>query len=293
MTPLSRHGLIAVDIGNSRIKFGYFAPVLNNAPDSTAVSNTLPEPASCLTLSAATDDFAELAAWVETLAPAGWLLASVHRQATERLQNWLHSVSIQSAKTGALAAAHQYQVLNYQQLPLKVRVKRPEEVGIDRLLGAVAANRLRHTSEPAIVISVGSAITVNWVDATGAFCGGAILPGIAMSARAMHDFTDLLPLIPMQELADPPAVLGISTDEAMRSGLYWGAVGAIRELIERLSATYCTASNQQPRIFLTGGAASAVAELLGRSTVHVPHLMLAGLAISASAVGNSNATEQQ
>ena len=108
-------------------------------------------------------------------------------------------------------------------------------VGIDRLLAAVAANRLRNPKRPAVIVDLGTAITVDLVDAEGVFRGGAILPGIAISARAMHDYTDLLPHIPMAELEEPPPALGRATVPAMRSGLYWGAVGAVRELIERLA----------------------------------------------------------
>ena len=59
-----------------------------------------------------------------------------------------------------------------------------------------------------MIVDVGSAITVDLVSADGAFLGGAILPGIAMSARALHEFTDLLPLVDMSELTAPPPALG-------------------------------------------------------------------------------------
>ena len=80
-------------------------------------------------------------------------------------------------------------------LPLEVRLERPDMVGIDRLVDAVAVNRLRDAGRPAVIVDVGTAITVDLVSADGAFLGGAILPGIQMSARAMHEFTDLLPLV--------------------------------------------------------------------------------------------------
>ena len=60
----------------------------------------------------------------------------------------------------------------------------------------------------------------------------------------------------------------------MKSGLFWGAVGAIRQLIERL----CETAGGRPQVFLTGGAGSAVVELLGCETRHVPHLTLSGIA---------------
>jgi type III pantothenate kinase len=120
---------------------------------------------------------------------------------------------------------------------------------------------------------------VDLISADGIFEGGAILPGIAMSARAMHEFTDLLPLVQMGELTDPPEPLGTSTLPALQSGLFWGAVGAIRELIGRLSAGQPTPAD----VFLSGGAGPAVAQLLGPATQHVPHLTLAGIALTAAA----------
>ena len=96
--------------------------------------------------------------------------------------------------------------------------------GIDRLVDAVAANRLRKSHRPAAIVDVGTAITVDLVAADGAFLGGSILPGIALSARALHEFTDLLPLVDVGELVEPPPALGTDTEAAMRSGLFWGAM---------------------------------------------------------------------
>ncbi len=166
-----------------------------------------------------------------------------------------------------------------ERLPLVVDVERPDLVGMDRLASALAANRLRRPESAAIVIDIGSAITVDLITRAGAFAGGAILPGIAMSARAMHDFTDLLPLVMMSEFGAPPAPLGASTTAAMRSGLFWGAVGAARELAARLSA-----GSPATQVFLTGGAASAVASLIvseaGEPAEYVPHLTLGGIALA-------------
>ena len=162
-------------------------------------------------------------------------------------------------------------------LRLAVVLERPDMVGIDRLLNAVAADQLRRPGLPAVVVDVGTAITVDLVSDRGAFLGGAILPGIAMSARALHQFTDLLPLIDMSELLDAPPALGKATVPAMRSGLFWGAIGAVRQLIDRLSSQV----TGQPEVYLTGGAGPTVASLLGPCARHVPHLTLTGIALTA------------
>ena len=126
-------------------------------------------------------------------------------------------------------------LLSHFDLPIKAAVEYPNRVGIDRLAGAVAANRLRHSARLAIIVDVGSAITVDLVNSQGIFCGGAILPGIGMSARALHEFTDLLPHSPLEELTGPPPALGTATLPAIHSGLYWGAVGAMRTCFATLA----------------------------------------------------------
>lgn len=85
----------------------------------------------------------------------------------------------------------------------------------------------------------------------------------------------MLPLIDMTELTAPPPALGTATIPAMRSGLFWGTVGAVRQLIERLTGT------AESQVFLTGGAGPAVALLMGPQATFVPHLTLAGIALAA------------
>lgn len=257
--------LVAVDIGNSRIKFGLFQEAV------TANSPGLPTPARTLDLEPDPERMAEIADWLSDAhcSPemVSWWIGSVQRSITVQLVDWLHRCD-----------ANKITLLTAGDLPLGVRVPRPDMVGIDRLLGAVAANRLRTQDAPAVVVDLGTAITVDLVSPGGEFLGGAILPGIGMSARALHEFTDLLPLLEMKSLAEPPPALGTNTIEAMRSGIYWGAVGGAKELIELLSSTV----QGKLEIFLTGGAAPSVAGLLAPSAVYSPHLTLAGIALAAA-----------
>lgn len=259
--------LLAVDVGNNRLKFGWFPGPIPSP--SQPPGPRLPEPDSTFHLAGDGSDLAGLAAWWEAIGrpEAAWWVASVNRPAATRLVDWLRDVRPR-ADVVLVAAGD---------LPLAVDLARPDMVGIDRLLDAVAANVLRSPGRPAVIVDVGTAITVDLVSAAGAFRGGAILPGIAMSARALHEFTDMLPLIDDCELAAPPEPLGTATEPAMRSGLFWGAVGAVRELIARLAEE----AGAEPQVFLTGGAGPAVAGLLGREARHVPHLTLAGIALAA------------
>lgn len=279
--------LIAVDIGNSRIKLGQFQYKANDQkrPDPFF------EPSDAFDL-AITDrsgqfDDVRLVAWCgeHVGGNAAWMVASVHRGATERFVAAVTKLAAQSNATWPLRQ------INYRDVPLTIRVDQPERVGIDRLLAALAADRLRQRDRAAIVVDLGTAITVDLVDDSGAFVGGAILPGIAMSARALAEQTDALPHVGVDRLDRPPAALGKSTVKAIESGLYWGAVGAIRELITLYSADAAV----PPDVFVTGGASADVAQLLAanedatdhsagnRRTRHVPHLVLAGIAMVADA----------
>jgi type III pantothenate kinase len=205
---------------------------------------------------------------------ARWWIGSVHRPSATRLIDWLRTHRPDDSVT-LLAAGD---------LPLAVALERPDMVGIDRLLDALAADRLRQPHRPAVVVDVGSAITVDLVSPEGAFLGGSILPGIAMGARALHEFTDMLPLLDVSDLSAPPPALGTGTVEALQSGLFWGAIGAIRQLIAELTGSLPAHAGMPDRgeaeIFLTGGASPAVAGLLGRQARHVPHLTLAGIALA-------------
>lgn len=250
--------LVGVDVGNTRIKFGLFV--------ETSGDSDLPLPARTLDFGGLVTDFDEVVAWLapHPVAKVAWRIASVNRPGSSRLIDWLRNRQ----------AADNTRFVTTADLPLEVKLPRPDMVGIDRLLAAVGANVLRAPGRPAVIVDLGTAIKVDLVSADGAFLGGAILPGISLSARALHEFTDLLPLIAMDGLAHPPDPLGTSTVDAMRSGLFWGAVGAARELIGR----FRTANSLEPQVFLTGGAAASVAPLLAVDCSHVPHLVLGGLA---------------
>lgn len=273
MTPAVNFPLVAVDVGNSRVKFGLFAD-----PDvDSCSSRSLPQPVKTLVVDPRIDSWDLLDAWVAgaKLGDFTWWIASVQRQVSAQLVERLRAAGVERIT-----------LVSSGDLPLEIEVPRPDMVGIDRLLGAVGANRLRDPARPAIVVHLGTAITANLVTADGVFRGGAIMPGIGMSARAFHQFTDLLPLIDMQSLAEPPPAVGDSTVPAMTSGLYWGAVGGVKQLIElfgREAAKYGDqATAAPPQTILTGGAAQSVAQLLPGEAQLVPDLVLSAIAIAAT-----------
>jgi type III pantothenate kinase len=173
----------------------------------------------------------------------------------------------------------------FADVPLVVEVDAPERVGMDRLMGAVAADRLRPADRPAIVVDLGTATKVCLLTDVGAFVGGAILPGLAMSARALEEQTDALPHVDVERWQRPPQPLGKSTVPAIESGIFWGTVGAVRELVGQLSKSLAS----PPAVFITGGWSPLVAKVLAEDASldlrHVPHLVLSGVAI-VDAAGN-------
>jgi type III pantothenate kinase len=98
-----------------------------------------------------------------------------------------------------------------------------------------------------------------------------------MAGRALADQTDALPHIVLEHKETPPSPLGKTTKSCIEAGLYWGAVGAVGELVAQLSSNL----SAQPEIFITGGAARSVADSLDKKSLvrYVPHLVLAGIAL--------------
>ncbi|MBC7856368.1 MAG: type III pantothenate kinase, partial [Pirellulaceae bacterium] len=129
---------------------------------------------------------------------------------------------------------------------------------------------------PAIVVDAGTAITVDLVSTDGAFEGGVILPGFRLTAQALATGTNQLPLATFTGQDQPPPVIGKNTDGAIRSGLFWGAVGAVREVIERMSASL----SEQPHVFVTGGDLRHLAPLVSPHSQFVPNMVLSGIAIA-------------
>ena len=247
--------LLAVDIGNYQIKLGLFA----------SVSGALPQPAQIWKVPTGASSFEQLTSLLppESLA---WHVATVHRQAERQLAAWVQ----------LRRPDDPYRLLKNDDLPLAIHVEQPQRVGTDRLLAAVAVNRLRASNRPAVVVDAGTAITVDVVSADGAFEGGVILPGFRLAARALSEGTDLLPEVDDDPASGPPPVVGKSTIAAIRSGLFWGQVGAVCELVRRMSDQL----GAVPQVFVAGGDAERLAAFLPQTQV-VPELVLAGIALCA------------
>jgi len=167
-------------------------------------------------------------------------------------------------------------------------VESPATVGIDRLLTAFAVRRLVAGRQPIVVIDSGTATTVNLVTSDGTFRGGAILPGLRLSAYALHDYTARLPLIDTDQLSDGSFFVdaplpGRNTIDAIKSGLFWGQLGSIREISSRLaqSAARDFGDKAQAVYVLTGGGGRQLVAQLPNA-LYIDCLALHGLAMLAA-----------
>ena len=272
--------LIAIDVGNSRIKFGQFCAQDDCQTESKSAfpiaPAPLPEPDETLSASIEQVEHGMLNDWLDQIAMerARIVVGSVSKTMADRLTPCLMPWFTESGIPFKIDS------LRSEKMPIPMHVENPASVGVDRLAAALAADRLRQPGAPAIIVDVGTAVTIDLVSSDGVFEGGAILPGVQMAARAMHEQTDALPKGELTELEDAPDAIGKNTLSAIHAGLFWGAVGAIRELIDRQRDSL----THTPQVFLSGGAAPSVARLIGGpdyTVRHVAHLTLAGLVIAA------------
>lgn len=284
MSDLTKRIWFAVDVGNSRVKAGLFVlsgePLRRSLPDcqvhfNTSLDDGLPWE-KLLAIGARSEDGAGHGD--ETRAEAVPSLCGVvvgsNQQGVDRIAGeWTRNFDSELLV-----------IRDSQQFPLEIDVEAPQKVGLDRLLNAIAVNSVREPSRAAIVVDCGTATTIDLVTADGTFRGGAILPGFALCAKAMHHYTEVLPFISIDQIvnvdaesaAHPP--LGRNTQAAMMSGVFWGQIGAIRELIHRIGESL----SDQFDIVLTGGGSRLLAPHFPDAT-HYPYLPLQGLIVAAEA----------
>lgn len=132
-----------------------------------------------------------------------------------------------------------------------VKIDNPAEVGADRLVNAYAA--WSRYKKPLIVVDFGTATTFDVVSKDGDYIGGVIAPGVNLSLDALQRAAAKLPNI---GIAAPAKVIGTNTVGAMQSGIYYGYVGLVEGITERIKAEY----NAEMLVIATGGLASLYAK---------------------------------
>ncbi len=153
---------------------------------------------------------------------------------------------------------------------MPILYENPLEVGADRIAAAVAA--FERYGGPAIVVDFGTATTFDAVSAKGEYLGGAIAPGIQISAEALYLKTARLPRI---EIRKPKRAIGRTTVSSMQSGLYFGYVGLVKNTIEEIHKEVGAGA----RVVATGGFGGLIVPDLDGIEAFEPDLVLDGLRI--------------
>ena len=153
---------------------------------------------------------------------------------------------------------------------MPILYENPQEVGADRVVASVAA--FEKYGGPAIIVDFGTATTFDAISESGEYLGGAIAPGIQISAEALYLKTAKLPRI---EIKKPKNAIGRTTVTSMQSGLYFGYIGLISNIIEEITKEL----GKETKIVATGSFASQIFQDLDSIQYLEPFLVLEGLRI--------------
>jgi type III pantothenate kinase len=154
-------------------------------------------------------------------------------------------------------------------LGIPIRIDNPRELGADRMINAFAA--WRSHQQALIVIDFGTATTFDVISGGGEYLGGVIAPGINLSLEALHQAAAKLPGI---AIAKPPQVIGTNTIGAMQSGIFYGYVGLLEGIVQRIKAER---GGEAMKIIATGGLAPLYAEATATIDLVDPDLTIRGL----------------
>jgi type III pantothenate kinase len=153
-------------------------------------------------------------------------------------------------------------------IPIKIEYDTPYTLGKDRIMAAVAAYKLYPKSNN-IIINAGTCITSDVIDTNGIYKGGNISPGIKMRIKAMHEFTDKLPMV---DIAYNEDILGQSTVKALQNGAVRGALYEMHSFIDDIFSMY-----NNVNVIVSGGDSKIFAKHLKFKIFAIPNLVLLGL----------------
>ena len=248
--------ILAIDIGNSMIGFGFLKG--GEVVRSCKIEN---EPESALFRP-------KLRNFLESVAAKGEVERVVICSVVPK------STWILRRKIKRLFGLKPLTVGRDVRIPIVNKYKSPRQVGKDRLLCAFAARELY--GAPAIVIDLGTAITFDGISPKGEYLGGAIIPGLRLSAEALFEKTALLPRV---HIAEPKRVIGRSTEESIQSGLFHGYGALCDGMVHRLSEEM----DCRPKVIMTGGYAGVMAKFMKHPIEAVDEeLIFKGMALLAA-----------
>lgn len=219
---------VVVDVGNSRIKWGRVA---DGSVTEMAVLNH-DDPVGWKR---------QLQLW-QMGGACRWTIAGVVPRVVDRLREWLvdHGAVVSVVTNRPFAEPNP--------TGLWTAVAEPGRVGIDRLMGALAARRNAPAGRAVVVLNVGTAMTIDFVRPSGRHVGGAIMPGPQLMARSLHQHTAKLPIVEIAP-ALPTAVWGENTTDAIQLGIANAVLGAADQMVWDWAA-WC---KSPPWVFATGG----------------------------------------
>lgn len=240
---------LTIDIGNSRVKTGLFVKdkLVNNNTYSSFSLNKLES------------------IFTENPDINGSILCSVKKYP--------------AAFKKFLSSHSRFIELNPQtQVPIKVAYKTPLTLGMDRLAGICGAHSICKKGN-ILVVNAGTCVTFDFMDSKSTYWGGSISPGIDMRYKALHTFTDKLPLI----VADMKfkKLIGADTSESIKSGVQMGIIHEVDGIIQEYQLKY-----KDLTIILTGGSMPLLLKSLKSKIKAEPFLVLTGLNVILSLFHN-------
>jgi type III pantothenate kinase len=240
---------IVADLGNSRLKWGR---IDLDGRLGTTVALPIDDPSAW---ASAWED------WGMTGDGSTWSVASVNPPLADQLGRFLEGQGVGAIRWHRSAS----------EVSVRHELEVPSRTGADRALAVLGALSLHGGRGPGLVVSCGTAVTVERILADGTWQGGAIAPGMGPMAKALHLMTAQLPEVAPREAPEP---FGRSTVPAIEAGVFWGVVGAIRELVTRQAVGL----DSTPWLIWTGGDAWTFARWVEwPGAIVVPHLVLEGL----------------
>jgi type III pantothenate kinase len=237
--------LLAVDIGNSAVKFGLFE------------GDTLTEKFSIQTKRNTSTSEIKLDVGERLSEAESAIVCSVVPGIEPAMNQFLRDIT----------GAEPILVDNSLDFGIKIDYRPLESLGTDRLVNAYAV--VEKFGPPCIVCSLGTATTIDVVNAEREFLGGVIAPGMDAMAEALHQKA---PRLPSMEIVRPEHLLGNSTADAIQSGVYNGYVGMVEGLITRIRS-----ASGVSRIVGTGGNAQRLSDEFTGIMTFEPDLILQGL----------------
>jgi type III pantothenate kinase len=153
---------------------------------------------------------------------------------------------------------------------MQIHYDNPREVGADRIVNGVAAYELYRCA--LVVVDFGTATTFDMISTEGAYLGGAIAPGVGISADALFSRASKLPRV---DISRPAQIIAKNTVNSMQAGIFFGYVGLVEGIVSRMKKEF----SKPAKVVATGGLASIIAEATDCIDQVDPFLTLEGLRI--------------